>query len=206
LEPVEPVEPEPARLAARPAGTGRRLVIPLDVPVELGREEARRRVLEELDKAKYGGMPQWLEALLDRLFEWLRRIVEFVLEAGAGPRAVGGGINFGFLIILLVILAGIALVGWKVGLPRWGGRRPRGAGGERGADVGPEGCRAAAEQYAAAGDWRSAVRDRFRAVIKELENATVLDPRPARTAFEASALAGRALPDQARALRSGAEI
>jgi len=109
-------------------------VIPLDVPVELGREEARRRVLEELDKAKYGGMPQWLEALLDRLFEWLRRIVEFVLEAGAGPRAVGGGINFGFLIILLVILAGIALVVWKVGLPRWRGRRPRGAEVELAAD------------------------------------------------------------------------
>jgi len=105
-----------------------------------------------------------------------------------------------------VIRAGVALVVWKVGRPRWRGRRPRGAEVELAADVEPEGYRAAAEQYAAAGDWRSAVRDRFRAVIKELENATVLDPRPARTAFEASALAGRALPDQARALRSGAEI
>ena len=183
-------------------------MIPLDIPVELSRDEARRRVLEELTKNKYGGdIPPWLQDLLARLQELLLEIVRFVLGISAGPAAAGGGgINVGFVIILAVLVIGIGLLVWKVGLPRWRRSRAGGAAVELDADLEPEDYRTAAERFAAAGDWRAAVRDRFRAVVKELEIATILDPRPARTAFEASTLAGRALPEQARVLRSGAEV
>lgn len=181
-------------------------MIPLDVPVELSREEARRRVLEELGKSRYTEMPQWLRDLLQWLYELMEKIITFVLDATSGPAASGGGgINVAFVIILVLIAAAIALLIWKVGLPRWQTRRRR-----RDAEVDlsealePDDYRSAAQRFAEAGDWRSAVRDRFRAVVKELEIATILDPRPARTAFEASALAGRALPEQAAALDDGA--
>lgn len=178
---------------------------PLDIPVELGRDEARQRVLAELEKAKYGGIPPWLEDLLERAMELLIRFVDFVLGITNGPQTAGGGINIGFVFIVLVILIGIALVVWKVGLPRWRERRPRSAEVELEADLEPEDYRTSADRFADAKDWRAAVRDRFRAVVKELENATILDPRPARTAFEASILGGRALPEQATALQTGAE-
>ncbi len=180
---------------------------PLDVPVELGREEARRRVLEELAKGKYGGeIPPWLQELLSGIQSVLLAIVRFVLGVTAGPAGAGGGINIGFVIILGVIVLGIGLLIWKVGLPRWRRSRPRSADVGLDADLAPEDYRTAAERFAAAGDWRAAVRDRFRAVVKTLELFTILDPRPARTAFEASTLAGRALPEQATVLRVGAEV
>ncbi|GAB3759418.1 DUF4129 domain-containing protein [Microlunatus parietis] len=179
-------------------------MIPLDVPVELSREEARRRVLEELGKSRYAEMPQWLRDLLQWLSELLERIVTFVLGVSSGPAAAGGGINVAFVVILVLIAAGIALLIWKVGLPRWQTKRRRDAEVDLSEELEPDDYRSAAQRFAAAGDWRSAVRDRFRAVVKELEIATILDPRPARTAFEASALAGRALPEQAAALDAGA--
>lgn len=181
---------------------------PLDVPVELGRDEARRRVLEELAKGKYEGeLPPWLQDLWIRIQEVLLEIVRFVLGLTDGPAGVaGGGISIGFVIILAVIVIGIGLLVWKVGLPRWRRSRARDAAVELAADLAPEDYRTAAERFAAAGDWRAAVRDRFRAVVKTLEIVTILDPRPARTAFEASTLAGRALPEQATALRAGAEV
>ncbi|WP_152364683.1 DUF4129 domain-containing protein [Microlunatus speluncae] len=182
-------------------------MIPLDVPVELGREEARRRVLEELAKTKYEGeLPPWLQDLMNRLQDLLIEIVRFVLGLGSPAGAAGGGINIGFVIMVAVIVIGIGLLVWKVGLPRWRRSRIRDADVELDADLAPADYRTAAERFAAAGDWRAAVRDRFRAVVKELEIVTILDPRPARTAFEASTLAGRALPEQASVLRAGAEV
>ncbi|MFC7618913.1 DUF4129 domain-containing protein [Microlunatus sp. GCM10028923] len=180
-------------------------MIPLDVPVELSREEARRRVLAELEKSRYAEAPQWLLDLLRWLSELMEKIIAFVSGVSSGPAASGGsGINVGFVVILVLIAAGIALLVWKVGLPRWQTRRRRDAEVDLSEALEPDDYRSAAQRYAEAGDWRSAVRDRFRAVVKELEIATILDPRPARTAFEASALAGRALPEQAAELDAGA--
>jgi hypothetical protein len=64
--------------------------------------------------------------------------------------------------------------------------------------------RAAAEAAAAAGDWTLALQERFRAVVRGLEERTVIEPRPGWTAAEAAAGAGRALPDLAEQLRAGA--
>ncbi len=45
-----------------------------------------------------------------------------------------------------------------------------------------------------AGDYAGAVRSRFRACVAELTERTVLDERAGRTAYEAVADAGRAVP------------
>ena len=181
------------------------VLLPLEVPVRIGRDEARRRAVEELAKAKYGGTPDWLIEAAGRADALLSRLAELFVRFFGGPTAGGGGgVSSGFVVAVVILLAALALVIWRVGLPRWRGRR-------RDAEVELEPTRAAAdyrgrsEEYAAAGDWAAAVRDRFRAVVRELEVATILDVRPARTAWEAAYRASRALPGCADALREGAE-
>ena len=60
--------------------------------------------------------------------------------------------------------------------------------------------RADAERAAAAGDWEEAVRQRFRALVRALEERDVLDERPGRTADEAAAEAARSMPASAAEL------
>ncbi|MFE2289338.1 DUF4129 domain-containing protein [Streptomyces sp. NPDC059443] len=64
--------------------------------------------------------------------------------------------------------------------------------------------RTAAEALAAEGRWNEAVQERMRAVVRSLEERTLLDPRPGRTADEAAAEAAVSLPDHAAGLRAAA--
>jgi len=174
-------------------------MVPLDLPIVIGAEEARRRAESELSKAKYAGPPPWLNDLLERAYERIRRLSELVLQP---PGAGQGGINWVFIVTMLVLLSVIALVIWKVGLPRWSRSR-------RDVTVGTDPSRAPADyrigsqRAADAGDWLTAVRERFRATVRALEELTILDVRPARTAWEVAILASRLIPD-ARAALDGA--
>ena len=98
----------------------------------------------------------------------------------------------GSLLWLIVLGAVIALVVFVV-LRRTGGlQRRRTLAG----DVFVDRTRIAAEHRAMAeaatreGDWAAAVRERFRAVVRQLEERGSLDPRPCRTADEAARDAG----------------
>jgi Domain of unknown function (DUF4129) len=174
------------------------------VPIRIGRDEAQRRAAEELAKAKYGGTPEWLSELAERADALVSRVVEFFLRIFGDRLGTGAGVNWGFVVVVLLLLGAVVLVVWRVGLPRWRGRR-------RDAEVQLDPTRAAAdyrtlaEQAAVAGDWAAAVRDRFRGVVRELEVATILDVRPARTASEAAFRASRVLPECTEVLRLGAE-
>jgi len=61
-----------------------------------------------------------------------------------------------------------------------------------------------AEQAARAGDWQEAIRARFRAVIAELDERSLLPERKDRTADEAAQDAGAVLPEHATALLDAA--
>jgi hypothetical protein len=180
------------------------LLLPLEVPVRIGRDEAQRRAGEELAKAKYGGTPQWLLDLADRADSVVQRLVDLFLRIFGDRVGAGAGVNWGFVVVVLLLLAAVVLVVWRVGLPRWRGGR-RDAAVELDPTRAAADYRTAAEQAAAAGDWAGAVRDRFRAVVRELEVQTILDVRPARTASEAAYRASRVLPECTEALRAGAE-
>ncbi|KOV36917.1 hypothetical protein ADK97_11850, partial [Streptomyces sp. H021] len=93
---------------------------------------------------------------------------------------------------LLVVLA-VAALWWRLGSPR----RPAtsasalfGYGVRSAADH-----RTAAASHAASGPWTEAVHERMRAVVRSLEERTLLDPRPGRTANEAAAEPRRPLRD-----------
>ena len=180
------------------------LLVPLDIPIRIGGEEARRRAVEELAKAKYGGLPDWADELLNRLGRVLDRIVEAVLRFVFGSPGGGTGISPGFVIAVVSLLVAIGLVVWKVGLPRWR-RRSIDAAVDLDARVPAADYRHLADQHAEHGDWRAAVRDRFRALVRELEVRTILDVRPARTAWEAAYAASRLLPGCRDDLRTATE-
>lgn len=178
-------------------------VPPLEVPVDVERLEAQRRALAELAKAKYGGAPEFVQRTFDWLVEWLTRIDMWLAGLGGVP---GTGVSPGFLIAVGLLLAAIIVVVWRVGLPKWRRRRKGTPDLELNRTLQADDYRARAEAAAAAGDWRSALCDRFRAVVRELEVRTVLDVRPARTAWEAARSAVRLLPDRQADLYAGADL
>ncbi|MCQ0022955.1 DUF4129 domain-containing protein [Streptomyces somaliensis DSM 40738] len=165
---------------------------PLDVPRVPAREAAER----ELSKPVYGEDERnLLLRAADAFFEWVGDL--FDAASGATP---GGWV--GVVVITVIAVALLGALWWRLGTPRRApasadplfAEAPRTAGDHR----------AAAERYAAAGRWNQAVQERMRAVVRSLEERTVLDPRPGRTADEAAAEAGRALPAHADGLRAAA--
>jgi hypothetical protein len=178
-------------------------MVTYDIPILIGRDDARRLAETELAKAKYGGTPGWVDRGLDRIERIAEWFLDLLAKVATGPVA-GGGINWGFLIAITLLLVAVAVVVWRIGLPRWRRRSEPGAV-ETDPALAPTDYRARAEALASAGEWREALRDRFRAVVRELETTTIVDVRPARTALEAAADATPHLPELAGELFAGAE-
>ncbi|MGW2561625.1 DUF4129 domain-containing protein [Streptomyces sp. NPDC001514] len=167
-----------------------------DVPVETPRVPAREAAERELSRPMYHeNDPNLLERGLDRFWEWVDGI--FDSASGAAP----GGV-LGLVAIVLVVIALAAALWWRLGTPQRSLTT-----GDALFDDGPRSAaehRTAAEAHAAAGRFNQAVQERMRAIVRSLEERTLLDPRPGRTADEAAAEAGRPLPDEADALRAAA--
>lgn len=166
---------------------------PLDIPRVPAQEAAER----ELSKPMYHeNDPNLLERALDRFWDWAGGL--FDAAAGAAP----GGV-VGVVAVVLVVLALLAALWWRLGTPH----RAPSSGGDALFDDGARTAadhRTAAARHASAGQWNQAVQERMRAVVRSLEERTLLDPRPGRTADEAAAEAGRSLPAHAEGLRSAA--
>lgn len=177
----------------------------MEIPIQLAREEAQRLAAEELSKLRYGfDIPPSVLAFLERLERLLMRILEATL--GLNPPADGGGGTAWFVIVLvLVLVLAVALVVWRVGLPRLNRRRTSGQV-DADSSISAERYASMAETAAARGEWRTAVRERFRSLVRALESRTILDPRPSRTALEVATLAGRLMPGHLEELFSAAAV
>lgn len=165
-------------------------------PVTVSRDPAREAARRELSKRMYHeNDPSPLQRALDAFWNWVDGL--FGAASGAMP---GGWV--GLLVIVLVVLALVGALWWRLGTPHRMATssaalfddRPRSAAEHR----------AAAEAHAAQGHWNQAVRERMRAVVRSLEERALLDVRPGRTADEAASEAGRTLPGHADRLRSAA--
>ncbi|MFG2332346.1 DUF4129 domain-containing protein [Streptomyces sp. NPDC048604] len=167
-----------------------------DVPVDTPRDPAREAAERELSKPMYHeNDPSLLQRALDKFWEW----VGGLFESASGVGSTGW---LGLTAIAVVVVALIAALWWRLGTPQ---RTPGTA--DSLFDEGPRTAaehRTAADRHAAAGRWNQAVQERMRAVVRSLEERTVLDPRPGRTSDEAAAEAGRALPGHADELRAAA--
>lgn len=157
-----------------------------DVPVDPNAEQARAWLEAELVDPIYHDQP----SLLERLIAW------FMEQLDLAGRAIST-LNVGVAaIVTLAVILVIVAIGLLVAGPiRRTRRTARPSADVLGDDLRTAAeLRAAADAHAAAGRFGPAVLDRFRAILRSLEERAILDPRPGRTADEAAMLAGDRLP------------
>jgi uncharacterized protein DUF4129 len=168
----------------------------------IGRDEARELARRELEKPIYHrDEPSLFERMLQKINDWLTELFSTASDPSRG--GIGGG-WLAWVVILVLLVAVIVAVAWWVRI-RQNVKSARSAL----LDDAPSTARAhrsEAERLAAAGRWATAIRERLRAVARDLEERAILDPRPGRTADELAAEAGPALPDLADELRAGVLI
>lgn len=163
--------------------------------IDINRDAAHDAAQRELNKPIY---PRG--SLTDQIFAWLDDLFFKILSGGAS--IPGGWLT---VTVLLVIVAVAVVVAVRIAR-----RTMRTNRGRQGALFGSSEMssvehRSAAEQFAARGDWASAIRHRLRAVARHLEETAVLNPGPGRTATELARDAGAAMPGLAGELRQAAE-
>jgi Domain of unknown function (DUF4129) len=170
--------------------------LPLDVPVEITREDAQRLARIELAKPEYR---QDDLGLVERVLNWILERLGDALDV-AGRTSPAGWLGL-LGVVLLVVLAVIA-VRRRTGALGRSASQPLFTGRERTAHD----HRREAERFAAAGAWAEAVRERLRAIVRDVEERGLVDARPGRTADEVARDAGDALPSAAGELRDAARV
>ncbi|MGC0274211.1 DUF4129 domain-containing protein [Pseudactinotalea sp. Z1739] len=172
---------------------------PMGPPLDPSEQEARRWAEEELAKSVYDQGP----GVLDRILEWLAERWEALLNLGGAGAVL-------MPVLVLVLVAAVVAVAMVLGGPvrRRQLRRVTGPStqvlddDERSADA----LRTAAAAASERGDYALAVLERFRAVVRGLDERDILTDRLGRTAHEAAEQAGAAFGDQAGALRAAGEL
>lgn len=169
----------------------------LDVPVVPDAPTARRWATEELANPLY----HHGKSLLERFLDWFFSLFEgaSVPVLGLPPGAVAA-----LVVLAALLVAGVAF--WVAGPVRLA-RRAAASAVVFGDDTrSATELRAAADASAARGDWSAAVLDRFRAMVRALEERALLDERPGRTAHEAAEAAAARLPGRTTDLRRAGRI
>lgn len=154
---------------------------------QLSREQARDAAAQELSRRPYQeAQPPLLLRVIGRVLREIAGLLERAADAvPAGPLGL----------LLLVVAVGLLLAVLLVKV------RPQrsAAGGAAVFDAGrpltAQDHRGRAEVAAEQGRYAEAVRERLRAVVRELEARGVLDPRPGRTADEVAREAGAVVPE-----------
>ncbi len=154
------------------------------------REGARRAASDELSKGKYqAAKPSLVQQVVEKLFNLLNDNLDRV--SNATPGGIGGLIGLGLLLAAVIVIV-----------------RLRTGPLSRRADVGdpfagfaaalrPDEHRRLAEEHASAGRYAEAIRERMRAIVRDLEERAILEPRLGRTADEVAYEAGAVLADVA---------
>jgi len=167
-----------------------------DVPVVPDAETARRWATDELtDPVYHEG-----QSVLSRFLEWLGSLFDGAdLGVDLSPVLLAGA-------VVLVLAVVLVIAFWLTG-PVRATRRTRESVVVLGDDARTaDALRAAADAAAARGDWAVAVLERFRAVVRSLEERALLDERPGRTAHEAAEAAAARLPARTEELRRAARL
>lgn len=172
--------------------------VPWAIPVVPEAEEAREAARRELTDPGYRSQEPTLferatDAVVDRLMDLFGR------TADAAP----GG-RWSLVVLVALVAVGAVLLRGRIGRLAATTRRQ--------AEVFGGTVRTAAEHSAAAdaalavGNLDGAIRERFRALVRALEERGLLDARPGRTAHEVAVDAGRVLPGCAPALAAASQV
>jgi len=169
-----------------------------EVPVDPDAETARRWAEQELaDPIYHQG-----ESLLQVVLRWIQ---ERLAEAQNALSTMNG--RSAAIVLGSVVIIGVVVTLLVVGPVRRSRRSQRSS-----VEVCVDDNRTAAElrrsadALAAAGRWSEAVLDRFRAILRSLEERAVVDERPGRTAHEAAVQAAAVLPPRAADLHRASRL
>jgi hypothetical protein len=164
--------------------------------IDIDRDAAHDAAQRELNKPIY---PRG--SLTDQLISWLDDLLHHLIVGGAS--VPGGWLT---IMVLLILLAIAAFVTIRVARRTMRTSRGQASGLFGSVEMSSSEHRAAAEQSARQEDWASAIRHRVRAIARHLEETSMLNPMPGRTATELARDAGRELPGLAGRLRSAAAV
>ena len=158
--------------------------------LDIDRDAAHEAAQRELAKPIY---PK--ASLTERFSEWLQDLLYRIAQEGS--QLPGGWFTISVLLIILAVAMVVAVrVARRTMRTNRGGEHALFGSHELTAAQ----HRSTAEQYAAQGDWATAIRHRVRAIARQLEEDGVLGAVPGRTATELAKDAGAALPDLAAEL------
>ncbi|GHH68491.1 hypothetical protein GCM10017673_17440 [Streptosporangium violaceochromogenes] len=168
---------------------------PTGAGVDRGR--AAREAIQELLKDEYAK-----ESLADRFMREVNQFVGDLLD----QESVGvvGGVAARIVLVAIVVAGLLALVAIARKTARSATARQKDVFGGRRRTAAEH--RAAAEELAARSRWAEAIRERLRAVARDLEDRVIVDSTPGRTAGELAAEAGRAIPALAADLAAAARV
>lgn len=152
--------------------------------LDIDRDAAHEAAQRELTKPIY---PKASPA--QRFHHWLDELIYRIVEKGSS--LPGGWFTIAVLLTLLVIAVVVA-----IRIARRTIRTRRGADYQLFTDgqLSAAAHRAAAERFAAEGNWTAAIRHRLRAIARGLEETGVLAPSPGRTANELARDASARIP------------
>jgi hypothetical protein len=166
---------------------------------DLTRESARDAAREELSRREYSdAQPPLLIRLVGRALRAFGDLLD-----SAALAVPGGRLGLVLLLGLLLLLVAVVVARVRPESGRGRSRAPLFAGS---AVLSAAEHRELAEQAAGEGRFEDAVRERLRAVVRDLEARGVLDPRPGRTAGEIARDGGAAVPAVAEDLRRAAGV
>jgi hypothetical protein len=168
------------------------------IPVDIGRDEARQAAERELARPEYAAEQP---TLLARAVYWLLGKLGDLLSQAAELTPSGYGGLVALVVVLVLAAVAVRLVVGRIG--RAAGRA------DALFDTSPQSAadhRRAADAHAEGGRWAWAIRERLRAVVRELAERDLLEERAGRTADEVAAEAGRVLPGCAAQLRAAARL
>ena len=166
------------------------------VPVVPDADEARRWARDELAGQVYA---ESRPGLFSRAVSWLLdRLSSLEVPVGTGSRVT--------IVLLLLLLALAVVVAVRLAGPARLARRqalPDVLGSSARSSIEH---RSRADDHARHGEWAAAVRERFRAVVRSLEERALLTDVPGMTADEVARAAARLLPTVAGDLTAGARL
>lgn len=168
----------------------------MNVPVDVDPDTAREAAANELADPVY---QQAEPSVVEEIFTWLGKWL------GDALAAVSGSASGGLLALVVLGLLVFVVIRLRIGRLTRSQRVDRpvfGAGRTRSAQE----YRQAAEEARARGDLAGAVRERFRAIVRELNDRGVLDEREGRTVDEIATQAADRLPEHTDGLRTAATL
>ena len=166
------------------------------VPVDPDAETAQRWARDELLDPIYHERP----SLLSQIVDWIQQQLESIKPSDSFSSAA--------LVVVVLLIVGAVVLAFVLNGPVRRARRVGSAGSVLDADDArtSEQIRRAADAAASAQDWDLAVVERFRAIVRSLEERTVLEERAGQTAHEAADAAAVRLPDHGSDLVSAGRL